>query len=70
MPVRRMTEAEAQQIFGSGLIIIGMKRPMRSGFYQTGDKHHGQVSRLPGVEAEREDIRGQGILSSIPSPDR
>ena len=29
MPVRRMTDEEAERIFGSGLIFIGLKRPNR-----------------------------------------
>ena len=29
MPVRRMTDEEAEEIFGSGLIVIGVKRPNR-----------------------------------------
>ncbi len=29
MPVRQMTDEEAQEIFGSGLIFIGLKRPNR-----------------------------------------
>ena len=29
MPVRQMTDEEAETIFGSGLIFIGLKRPNR-----------------------------------------
>ena len=29
MPVRQMTDEEAERIFGSGLIFIGFKRPSR-----------------------------------------
>ena len=29
MPVRQMTDEEAERIFGSGLIFVGLKRPNR-----------------------------------------
>jgi hypothetical protein len=29
MPVRQMTDEEAERIFSSGLIVIGVKRPSR-----------------------------------------
>ena len=61
MPVRHMTEAEAQQIFGSGLIIIGMKRPNESATHEAGAIPNGRVSRVSGVATGGDDFRGQGI---------
>ena len=37
MPVRRMTDEEAERIFGSGLIFIGLKRPNRPLTTQTNE---------------------------------
>jgi hypothetical protein len=60
-----MTDDECDKIFGSGLIMIGIKRPMRSDTHQTGEKHHGQVSGLPGTTPKGNDIRGQGIIDPV-----
>jgi hypothetical protein len=64
MPVRRMTEAEAQQIFGSGLIIIGMKRPTESATHEAGAIPNGRVSRDSGVATKRDALQSQGTADS------
>jgi hypothetical protein len=61
VPVRHMTEAEAQQIFGSGLIIIGMKRPTESATHGAGAIPNGRVSRVSEVATGGDDFRGQWI---------
>ena len=60
-----MTDEERDKIFGSGLIIFGIKRPMRSDIHQTREKHHGQVSGQTGTTPRGNDIRGQGIIDPI-----
>jgi hypothetical protein len=65
MPVRKMTDEECAKIFGSGLIIFGMKRPTRSDIHQTEEKHHGQVSGQAGTTPRGNDIRGQGIIDPV-----
>ena len=64
MPVRHITEAEAQQIFGSGLIIIGMKRPTESATHEAGAIPNGRLSRVSGVATDGDAFRGQGIADS------
>ena len=64
MPVRKMTQAERKLIFGSGLIIIGMKRPTESATHEAGATPNGRVSRVSGVAAGEADFRSQGINDS------
>ena len=64
MPVRRMTEAEAQQIFGSGLIIIGMKRPTESATHEARAIPNGRVSRVSEVATWRNALQSQGTADS------
>ena len=65
MPVRRMTDQEAELIFGSGLVIVGMKRPTEPAIQNTGDTLHGQVPRISGVASGGEDFREQRIADSL-----
>ncbi|MBM4231494.1 MAG: hypothetical protein FJ184_12230 [Gammaproteobacteria bacterium] len=60
-----MTDEECDKIFGSGLIMIGIKRPMRSDTHQTGEKHHGHFSAQTGTTPRGNDIRGQGIIDPV-----
>ena len=60
MPVRKMTQAERKLIFGSGLIIIGMKRPTESATHEAGAIPNGRVSRISGVATGGDAFRGQG----------
>ena len=64
MPVRKMTQAERKLIFGSGLIIIGMKRPTESATHEAGAIPNGRVSRVSGVATGEDDFRSQGIDDS------
>ena len=61
MPVRKMTQAERKQIFGSGFVIFGMKRPNESATHEAGAIPNGRVSRVSGVATGGDDFRGQGI---------
>ena len=61
MPVRKMTQAERKLIFGSGFVIIGMKRPTKSAIQKTGDTRYGNCSATSEVEVRRDDIRGQWV---------
>lgn len=65
MPVREMTDEERDKIFGSGLIIFDMKRPMRSDTHQTGEKHNGHFAGQTGTTPRGNDIRGQGIIDPV-----
>ena len=57
MPVRRMTDQEAELIFGSGLVIVGMKRSTEPSIQNTGDTPHRQAPRISGVAPGGEDFR-------------
>lgn len=67
MPVRKMTAKEAEEIFGSGLIIIGLGRPTRPAFQHPKESNYGQVSRLSEIENGQEDIRVKGMSDPSPS---
>jgi hypothetical protein len=61
MPVRKMTHAESERIFGSGFVIIGIKRPTESATHEAGAIPNWGVSRVSGVATGGDAIRGQGI---------
>ena len=64
MPVRKMTQAESKRIFGSGFVILGMKRPTESATPEAGAMPNGRVSRVLAGAAGGDDFRGQGIADS------
>lgn len=55
MPVREMTDQEAEMIFGGGQIIFGMKRPTSSG--QNSDSGTPPTSANPAQGSRLQDLQ-------------
>ncbi len=64
MPVRKMTHAESERIFGSGFVIFGMKRPTKPAIHDAKEMPYGQVTNTSGITAGGDNFRGQGIADS------
>jgi hypothetical protein len=61
MPVRKMTHAESERIFGSGFVIFGMKRPTKPAIHDAKEMPYGQVTNTSGVATGGDAFRGQEI---------
>lgn len=64
MPVRKMTHAESERIFGSGFVISGMKRPSIPAIHDAKRMPYGQVTSTSGVMTGGDNYRGQEIADS------
>ena len=70
MPVRKMTAKEAEEIFGSGLIIIGLGRSMGPASQRSREGGHGQVASPQSFEAGEADLQRKGMFDSTLSVER
>ncbi len=67
MPVRKMTHAESERIFGSGFVISGMKRPSILAIHDAKRMPYGQVTSTSGVMTGGDNYRGQEIADPLAS---
>ena len=62
MPVKDMTDEDRVRFFGSGLIILGMKRPSPPSTDSTRDQTHEQAAATsPEGDAGQDDTRREGL---------
>ena len=65
MPVRKMTHAESERIFGSGFVIFGVKRPSIPAIHDAKGVPYGQVTSTSGVMTGGDNYRGQEIADPV-----